>query len=58
MRFRQVLSKIYQVGVGRKEAFEWKTVETELTVQRNGADSGTERNGLWNERERTVLRCF
>ena len=35
-RNRQVLSKIYRVGFGRKEALEWKTVETEGTVQRNG----------------------
>ena len=57
-RFRQVLSEIYRVGLGRKEALEWKTVETELTVQRNGADRATERNGPWNETERTVLRRF
>ena len=44
-RNRQVLSKIYRVGVGRKEAREWKTVEMERTVQRNGKDCGTERNG-------------
>ena len=57
-RFCQVLSEIYRVGVGRKEALEWKTVETELTVQQNGADRATERNGLWNETERTILRRF
>ena len=34
---RQVLSKIYLVGLGRKEAREWKTVETE----RNGTDRFT-----------------
>ena len=28
-RNRQVLSEIYRVGVGRKEAQEWRTVETE-----------------------------
>ena len=39
-RYRQVLSEIYRVGIGRKEAREWKTVETE----RNEADRGTERN--------------
>ena len=44
-RFRQVLSEIDRVGVGRKEALEWKTVETELTVQRNETDRGTKRNG-------------
>ena len=27
-RNRQVLSEIYRVGIGRKEAREWKTVET------------------------------
>ena len=35
-RNRQVLSEIYRVGVGRKEGREWKTVEMERTVQRNG----------------------
>ena len=49
---------VYRVWVGRKEALEWKTVETELTVQRNGANRATERNGPWNETERTVLRRF
>ena len=45
-RNHQVLSEIiYRVGIGRKEAMEWKTVETERTVQRNGM-------------ERTVLRRF
>ena len=34
-RNRQVLSEIYRVGIGRKEAREWKTVETERT-ERNG----------------------
>ena len=34
-RNRQVLSEIYRVGVGRKEALEWKTVE------RNGTDRFT-----------------
>ena len=48
-RNRQVLSEIDRVGVGRKEAREWKTVETERTVQRNGP---------WNGTERTVLRRF
>ena len=36
-RNRQVLSEIYRVGVGRKEAREWKTVET----KRNGMDRFT-----------------
>ena len=40
----QVLSEIYRVGVSRKEAREWKTGETERTVQRNRTDRGTERN--------------
>ena len=52
-RYRQVLSEIYRVGVSRKEAWEWKTVETKRTVQRNGADGGTDRGT-----ERTVLRRF
>ena len=58
MRYCQVLSEIYRVGVGRKETLEWKTVETELTVQRNGAHRAMERNGPWNETERTILRRF
>ena len=43
---RQVLSKIYRVGVGRKEAREWKTVETERNVQRNVTDRGTKQTVL------------
>ena len=34
-RNRQVLGEIYRVGIGRTEAREWKTVETEQTMQRN-----------------------
>ena len=30
-----ILSEIYRVRVGRKEARDWKTVETKRTVQRN-----------------------
>ena len=48
-RNRQVLSEIYRVGVSRMEALEWKTVETERTVQRNGP---------WNGTERTVFTPF
>ena len=44
-RNRQIISEIYRVGVSRKEALEWKTVETERTVQRNRPWNGTERNG-------------
>ena len=62
-KFRQVLSEIYRVLVGRKEALEWKTVETELTVQRNETDRGTKRNETdhgtkRNETEWTILRRF
>ena len=56
-RNRQVLSEIYRVGVGRKEALEWKTVETERTDRgTDGTDRATDRP--WNEMERTVLRRF
>ena len=41
-RNHQVLSEICCVGVGRKEARELKTFETERTVQRNGPWNGTE----------------
>ena len=34
-RNRQVLGQMYRVGIGRKEACEWKTVETERTVLRH-----------------------
>ena len=69
-RYRQVLSEIDRFGVGRKEAWEWKTVETERTVQQNGADGGmewnVERNGPFlgkrcrraTQTEGTVLEHF
>ena len=55
-RFCQVLSEIDRVGLGRKEALEWKTVEKELTMQRKGADCATEHSGPCNGTKWTVER--
>ena len=61
-RNRQVLSEIYRVGVGRKEALEWKTVETERTVQQNGPDHFTpflgKRCRRATQTERTIFRTL
>ena len=46
-RNHRVLSEIYRVSVSRKEAREWKIVEMERTVQRNGPWNGTERFTLF-----------
>ena len=70
-RNRQVLSEIFRVGAGRKEALEWKTVEkertvlrtdraTERTVERNGTDRFNpflgKRCRSATQTERTVFR--
>ena len=60
-RNRQVLSEIYRVGVGHKEARECKIVETERTMQWNGPCNGTEQTVERNETDRfmpfLVKRC-
>ena len=55
MRNRQVLSKIYRVGVGCMEARECKTIKTERTMERNGPCNGTEQTVEWNGTNRFAL---
>ena len=57
MRNCQVLSEIYQAGVGRKEAQEWKTIEMERTVQQNRTARTLKRNGTDNFTPFLGKRC-
>ena len=65
-RNHQVLTEIYRVGVGRKEAVEWKTVETERTEQLNRPWNRTDRFTPFlgkrcrcaTQMERTVKKIF
>ena len=61
-RNRHVLSEIYRVVVGHKEAREWKTVEMERIVQWNGTERFTpflgKRCRRATQTDRTIFRTF
>ena len=55
--FAKFLVKFIESGSVARKPWSGK-VETELTVQQNGADHATERNGPWNETDHPVLHRF